>query len=172
MAGIHRKKKLINSRLQLRLIGVFLAVSCVASLFQVVLLNRSMMDLAQRLPGDGDLLLGHLPTVLLVNIGLTFAVLAPLTFLIGLAVTHRVAGPAYNMTRYCQALARGEEPGPCKVRDKDELQDLCAALNAAVARLREDDGAAAAPGVEPPSLVAEGEVEREEAGSAPSPSEG
>ena len=145
MAKFKRKKKLINSRLQLKLIGVFLAVSCVASLFQVVMLNRSMMNLATRLPSDGDLLLSFVPSILITNVLLTFAVLAPLTFLIGLLVTHRVAGPAYNMTRYCESIARGETPGPCRIRTDDELWELCNALNAAITRLRNDSPAPTSP---------------------------
>lgn len=156
MTKFTRKKKLINSRLQLKLIGVFLGVSCVASMFQVVLLNRAMLELSGQLPADGDRLLGHLPEILTTNVLLTFGVLAPLTFLIGLLVTNRVAGPAFNMTRHCRRIANGEDPGPCRIRKDDELHELCNALNAALTRLRAD-GTAPPPAVEgqqePESLV-------------------
>ncbi len=138
MQHFKRKKKLINSRLQLKLIGVFLGVSCVASLFQVVLLNRSMMSLAQHLPQEGDRLLGQLPGILLTNIVLTIGVLCPLTFLVGLLVTHRVAGPAYRMTQHCKAVARGQDVGPCRIRKDDELWELCDALNEALDHLRSE----------------------------------
>ncbi|MAG62963.1 MAG: hypothetical protein QGI93_05145 [Planctomycetota bacterium] len=164
---LKRKKKLINSRLQLKLIGVFLAVSCVASLFQVVLLNRSMMDLAQHLPSDGDRLLSRVPEILAMNVFLTIAVLGPLTFLIWLLVAHRVAGPAYNMTRFCEAIARGEQRRPCRIRDDDELQDLCKALNAAIERVREDSASQQSSESlgEAPSLVSEEVPEAEVQGS-------
>lgn len=169
MANFKRKKKLINSRLQLKMIGVFMAISCVACMFQVVMLNRSMMSLAERLPTDGDRLLGFLPSVLMTNVGMTICVLTPLTFLIGLLVTHRVAGPAYNMTRYCEAIARGEDRGPCKVRDDDELKDLCDALNAAIERVRSEASATSeAPQLdEAPSLIREEQAPEK----APAPAE-
>jgi hypothetical protein len=173
MAKFKRKKKLINSRLQLRLIGVFLAVSCVASLFQVILLNRSLLELAKELTTDGDRMLGFLPGILASNVLMTVGVLGPLTFLVGLLVTHRIAGPAFNMTRYCQALARGEDPGACRIRSDDELWELCDALNAAVTRLRQEPQVAQpATQAEPEvaGLVPEGKEEGERA-AAPSPSD-
>ena len=136
MAKFKRKKKLINSSLQLKMIAVFMGIAATTSLFQVVLLNSALTGIAKDLPEAGDLLLRELPRIMLTNVGLTVGVLVPLMFAIGLLLTHRIAGPAYRMQEYCKALARGEELGPCRIRKDDELWDLCDALNDAVDALR------------------------------------
>ena len=131
MATYKRKKKLINVSLQIKLISVFLCVSLIASLFQVMLLNRALVGLGELVPEASDTLLAHLPSVLTTNLVLTLAVLFPLTFLVGVLVTHRVAGPAYRLQQHCLRLAGGEEPGRCSLRKDDELQELCDAMNRA-----------------------------------------
>jgi hypothetical protein len=136
MANFKRKKKLINSSLQLKMIAVFMSIAATTSLFQVVLLNSALTGLAKDLPEAGDQLLRELPRIMLTNVGLTVAVLVPLMFAIGLLITHRIAGPAYRMQTYCQAVARGEMTGPCRIRKDDELWDLCDALNEAMDALR------------------------------------
>jgi signal peptidase II len=136
MANSKRKKKLINSPLQLKMIAVFMSIAATTSLFQVVLLNSALTRVAKDLPEAGDQLLRELPRIMLMNVGLTAAVLVPLMFAIGLLVTHRIAGPALRMQTYCEAVARGEATGPCRIRKDDELWDLCDALNAAIDTLR------------------------------------
>ncbi|MEZ6015368.1 MAG: hypothetical protein R3F49_09665 [Planctomycetota bacterium] len=136
MAQFKRKKKLINSSLQLKMIAVFMGIAATTSLFQVVLLNSALTGLARDMPEAGDRLLQELPTIMLTNVGLTVGVLIPLMFAIGLLLTHRIAGPAYRMTQHCQAIARGETTGHCKIRKDDELWDLCDALNGAIDALR------------------------------------
>lgn len=132
MSKFKRKKKLINSSLQLKLIAVFLGVAATTSLFQVVLLNSALTGLARDMPEMGDVLLRELPRIMLTNVGLTVGVLVPLMFAIGVLVTHRIAGPAYRMTEHCKSVARGEADGPCRIRKDDELWDLCDALNDAL----------------------------------------
>ncbi len=133
-----RRKKLIKFPLQMRLVATFLAIACAAALFQVFLLNRSIMSLVADLPKEGEIVLNQLPTLLLINLGLTFAVLFPIMVMVGIAVTHRIAGPVYRFEQHLDAIARGEHPGECRIRTNDELHDLCEKINRAVARLRED----------------------------------
>jgi methyl-accepting chemotaxis protein len=136
MTKYKRKKKLINSSLQLRMIAVFMGIAATTSLFQVVLLNSALTGVAKDLPEAGDQLMRELPRIMLTNVGLTVAVLVPLMFAIGLMITHRIAGPAYRMQTYCKSVARGEATGPCRIRKDDELWDLCDALNEAMDALR------------------------------------
>lgn len=133
-----RKKKLINTGLQLKMIAVFLFLSCISALFQVVLLNRSIMSLSSLMETDGDILLGELPSLLFSNMVMTLGVLLPMMLLVGILVTHRVAGPIYRFEQHLGAIARGENPGICRIREGDELQSLCDTINAAVDTLRED----------------------------------
>lgn len=71
MGQYKRKKKLINSALQLKLVGVFLAIACAASLFQVVLLNRSLRAFADHMPDGGGAILAGMPAMLVSNMLLT-----------------------------------------------------------------------------------------------------
>ena len=50
--------------------------------------------------------MASLPPVMTTNLLLTLGILCPLTFLVGLLVTHRIAGPAYRMEQYCLQVAR------------------------------------------------------------------
>ena len=164
MSKFPRKKKLVNFGLQLKLIGTFMAVSCFAALAQVILLSNSMMDVSQDMGPASEAFVKRLPPVLTSDIISTFAFLLPFMFLIGLHITHRVAGPLYRIDCYLDEVARtGELPGVCKVREGDELQALVSALNLAFARLEADrSGAEPTPAERPadlhasPSLVRDG----------------
>lgn len=141
MTTFKRKKKLINSSLQLKMIAVFTGIAATTSLFQVVLLNSALTGLARDMPEAGDQLIRELPRIMISNVGLTAGVLVPLMAAIGLLITHRIAGPAYRMQQHCRAIARGEDVGHCRIRKDDELVDLCEALNSAVDALRAAGGA-------------------------------
>lgn len=138
MHFLSRKKKLVKSRLQLRLTLAFLSLSILASLFQVFLLNRSLLTAAQGLPTDGDTLLRQLPPILGYNLALTAAVLVPVMLVVGILVTHRVAGPVYRMEQHLREWLAGEEDGPCQLRRGDEFQELCALLNQALEEADEE----------------------------------
>ena len=135
---VPRLRKLVKSRLQLRLVLAFAVVGLLACLFQVTLLGRSLLRLAQELPESGDSVLGLLPGLLAWNLVWTGLFLLPATFLVGVLVTHRVAGPVLRFERWLGEIARGEDPGPCRIRADDELQELCQRLNEAVQTLREE----------------------------------
>jgi signal peptidase II len=132
-----RKQKLIKTSLQLRLTLVFLTLAFIAALFQVILLNRSILSMSAQMPADGDILMTQLPRVLGQNLLITVVVLVPVMIGVGILVTHRVAGPVYRFEKYLSEIARGEDVGPCVLRDGDELQELCDRLNEAVVALKE-----------------------------------
>lgn len=138
MKFIFRKKKLINSGLQLKMIAAFLFLSCISALFQVTLLNRSIMSLSSLMESDGDILLSEMPSLLMSNMILTLGVLLPMMLLVGILITHRIAGPIYRFEQHLEAIARGENPGACKIREDDELQSLCDTINRAVDQLRSE----------------------------------
>lgn len=128
-----RSRKLIDRSLQLRLVGTFVAVGCVAILFQVILMNQSVLQLGRSLGNPGEQVIRQGPSMLLRTLLITMAVLIPVTLGIGILVTHRVAGPAYRMRSYLESVAENGVPDyPCKVREGDELQDLCEQVNQAI----------------------------------------
>ncbi|MEZ5977934.1 MAG: hypothetical protein R3F34_06940 [Planctomycetota bacterium] len=131
-----RTKRLVKSGLQLKLILTFVGLACVASLFEVILLNRAVTFVAAQMPRDGGILLSELPGVLRTSVMLSLAVLVPVTIGVGLVLTHRVAGPIYRFERYLEGVIDGSEPGRCKIREGDELKEFCELLNDAVAKLR------------------------------------
>ena len=123
-----RSKKLVNSGLQLRLIGAFGGLAAMACMFQVYLVHSTLMPVISASDGPPAELYG----VLISNVVLTFAVLFPLMLVVGILITHRVAGPIYRFEQHLGAIARGENPGVCRIRKGDELQSLCTAINAAM----------------------------------------
>ena len=51
-------------------------------------------------------------------------------------VTFRIAGPIYRFEQYLAGIAEGRQLGPCRIREGDELVELCARINEATAPLR------------------------------------
>lgn len=130
-----RKKKLVNKALQLKLVAVFTVIGTTCALFQVVLINFGLLDIARSIPAGGAELLEQARWMMLTNTLWTVGALIPLMTCIGILATHRIAGPAYRMTRHLEEIAEGGPVRPCKIRKNDELQGLCQALNAAFERV-------------------------------------
>ncbi len=133
-----RKKKLNKPKLQLHMVGIFLAISGFAAIGQALLLAQSLLDLGISIedPAVARAMQEALPGMLKSNLLQTGLFLVPFSFLVGLHVTHRVAGPAYRIEKHLEDLADGEDPKkPCFLRKNDELQELSSAMNGAFARL-------------------------------------
>jgi len=135
MARFHRKRQLVKSKLQLKLILSLMGVACLATLFQIILVNRALSELGAQLPREGDLLLQAIPSLIRSSVMLTLAFLVPFMMGVGLVLTHRIAGPIYRFEQYLKSVAAGEHKGACKIRQGDELQELCDAINDAVTAL-------------------------------------
>jgi hypothetical protein len=125
-----RTRKLVNSGLQLRLIGAFGGLAALACLFQVYLVHSTLMPAIRNSNGPPDS--AELYGVLISNVTITFVVLFPLMLVVGVLITHRVAGPIYRFEQHLGSIAKGENPGVCRIRQGDELQSLCDAINAAM----------------------------------------
>jgi hypothetical protein len=136
MAPFKRSKKLIQPRLQLRLTFTFLGVALLALLLQFLLFGATISALAAELPQDGPVLLDRIPQYTLLVFGISICVLLPMTLCVGVLVTFRIAGPLYRFEQHLKAIARGEDPGVCRIRREDELQDFCKTLNAALDKMR------------------------------------
>lgn len=130
-----RKRKLVDKALQLRMVAIFVTIGCASVLFQVILMNASLLDLAREAPDGGLEMLESARGKVATNIIWTLGVMIPLMASIGIAATHRVAGPAYRMRRHLEGIAEGGPVTRCRIRKGDEFQGLCDALNAAIERL-------------------------------------
>lgn len=132
-----RKKKLINPRLQLRLVAIFLCAAGLAVQVEAVLIALTLSRLSRELPNDGAVLLELLPEFVRTNLVLTFLLLTPLMIGVGIVATFKIAGPLYRFEQFLRAVRDGQQTEPCRLRKGDELQHICTLLNEVTAPLRE-----------------------------------
>ncbi len=131
-----RKKKLIKPGLQLRMAAIFTVTALAAIVIQAFTLHRSMMKVAEFMPNDGDLLRKIWPEVFRSSVTLTAVLIVLTVYLVGVTITHSLAGPIYRFEEYLRSLLAGRSTEPCKLRKSDQLQELCTLLNDATAPLR------------------------------------
>jgi hypothetical protein len=136
MSAYPRRRKLPMPRLQLRMIGAFTGLTALALVLEFVLMAGRLSKLAARLPSGGEYLVDALPSLMLGVGGLSLLVLLPLTVALGVTITFRWAGPLYRIHVYLSEVAEGRANGPCRIRDEDELQELCVLVNSALAAER------------------------------------
>ena len=153
MSKTQRKKKLNKPYLQLKMIGIFLAISGFAAFGQALLLSQSLMNLSVGIEDAKVARVVHdaMPGILTTNLMWTSLFLLPFIFLVGLQVTHRIAGPAYRIETYLRQVAEdGDISQPCTVRQHDELKNLAGAINRTLAKLA-DQRQSKAPSLVTPS---------------------
>ncbi len=124
-----RSSTLVNRKLQLRLVIASLAITSIALMLQFLLLSFFVTRSASQLDGGGGALADQLPAMLITVLVLTMAITLPTAGLIGIRMTFRIAGPIARMEAYMQAKGNGEQVGRLSIRDGDELQTLCDAIN-------------------------------------------
>ncbi len=151
-----RRRTLIQPRLQLWLTGAFVGLSALALLLQFALFTNAVHGIALELPSDGEIMMEAFSGDMLVVLAVSGLVFLPLTFLIGVLLTFRIAGPLCRIERFLLAVAEGESVPDVQLRRKDRLASLADAVNLATARLRGGDAA-------PSSSAAPATVERREA---------
>ncbi len=135
-ATYKRRKKLIKPRLQLRMSGLFVGLVTLMLMLQFALITAALHHAANTLPSDSALLLGQTNALTLRIIGISAAVFLPLTLLVGVLSTFRIAGPLYRFEKFLTAVQNGENPGDFTLRGRDELKDLAALINTSTAPLR------------------------------------
>lgn len=107
--------------------------------------NTSLLMMNELLQMDDALkqeLLAADQHLLWIYIGITILMMVALG-LLGVLVTHRVAGPAYIMGRYLRVIAEGAYPSLRPLRKRDELRGFFESLNLAVEALKKRDAAEA-----------------------------
>lgn len=133
---MRRRRRLVDKPLQYHMIGSFAAVGALAALAQVALIVLSTQAFADSLDGGEHALVYLNWTDLFTTVLVTLAILVPVTLAYGIFVTHRIAGPAYRMRNYLMDVAANGVTGRvCKVRDGDEMQDMCGRINLAIEAL-------------------------------------
>lgn len=127
-----RRNRLPRPRLQLRLVGAFAGLCALAIVAQTLAMGAQMTELAESLPADGPRLADSLPSALWSSLAWSCALVLPAVLIIGVQLTFRIAGPLYRFEHHLRAVTRGEQPGPCKIRKGDDLQELCELINDAL----------------------------------------
>ncbi|MDA1264989.1 MAG: hypothetical protein O2816_07920 [Planctomycetota bacterium] len=162
-----RRKKLIKPRLQLKLTLTFVGLSALSLLLQLVLFQAALSNAALDLPNDSELLMSNTNDVVLRVVAISFGVFLPLTFMVGILSTFRIAGPVYRFEQFLEAVRRGERPRDFRLRKGDELTGLAQLINDATQPLRTEEKADE-PGAgdqdldAAPSLTRESDVEAPE----------
>ncbi|HUR27960.1 MAG TPA: hypothetical protein VM509_07230 [Planctomycetota bacterium] len=131
-----RSIKLILPALQLKLALAFVGLSALTFVLQYLLLVSTFTRAANALPNDGLLLLEESQALIGRTIAVSAALILPLTLLVGILVTHRFAGPIHRFKIFLRQVIDGEHPGDCRLREGDELQDVCGLINQATASAR------------------------------------
>ncbi len=141
-----RRVYLVDRRFQLkqvlRLAGAGLVASAASGLW-VWLAHRQSLELAVTDPALRAILVADDHWLLLAIGGIAVATAAALG-LLGLVLTHHVAGPVFVMSHYLSALAQGRFPKMRPLRRGDELKDFFQLFQRAVTVLREREARHAA----------------------------
>ena len=167
-----RKKKLIKPKFQLKVAAACLGLAMMAVLTMMILLNEAILDFADKGWVDSAALQNEWTGVLLTKLGIALLIFAPMTLALGIILMHRVAGPIYRFEQFLGAVVRGEHPDVCRIRQGDELVEMCDLLNRFTQPLR--DGTvdlapfqAAMAGEAPEELAVTPESETDEADLEP-----
>ncbi|MFN0059625.1 MAG: hypothetical protein ACKVX7_14305 [Planctomycetota bacterium] len=140
-----RRNKLAKPALQLRVIAVFLLLAVSVQVVQCAVLWHAVSALEDQLPGYATEIAALLHQKLAWILAASLIVTIPLTLIVGALTTFPIAGPVYRMERHLAAVAAGETAAPCTIRDGDELQELCEAINRVIAKLPTPASGNAAP---------------------------
>jgi methyl-accepting chemotaxis protein len=127
-----RLQKLPQPRIQLYLIGSFLAMSLLMLFLEHMLFVNRMSQLASELPNDGPVFLDRFPSALGSGLLLMLAGCIPLTFALGVLVTNGLVGPLQRIQDHLRAAARDGGVGPLRVRQRDRFGELADAINSAL----------------------------------------
>ena len=136
--ALHKRRlKLVDPKLQIQLTMVFVGLSALGVVMQFILFQSTLSKLSYQLPNDGLLLMESVNSALPGILGVTLLAILPLTYLVGVLTTFRIAGPVYRMNMYLRDVAEHGYHGPCRLRKGDKLQELAAQLSKTVEHLSE-----------------------------------
>lgn len=137
MAKYKRRKKLIKPGLQLQLTLTFVGLTVLGLVMQSLLFMKEISFLSFTLPNDGSLLVSAMSDTLIQIFLVSALVFLPLTLLVGILMTFRLAGPAYRMEMHLRDIRDGKYSGPCRIRKGDKFVGLCDVMNEAIESLVE-----------------------------------
>lgn len=138
LTKFRRKQYFIATRFQVKYIGlILLLIFLTATLCSYVVYYTSMISMGEKLANvypQGRLM----AIVNTVNTRILFSLIliTPLVAMIGLFLSHRIAGPIYRMERFLNDVAGGDLTQRLTLRKKDELINLANGINNVVDSLK------------------------------------
>lgn len=127
----HRTQYFVAKQFQLKYIGIILALMFLTAIIcSYVVYYTSMMLLGEKLANVYPQ--GRLMEIInTVNIRMLLAVLlmAPIVAIIGVYLSHKIAGPIGRMEKFLDTMASGDFKARIALRKGDELTKLAAAMN-------------------------------------------
>jgi len=138
-AKIKRKQYLVAKKFQLKYVGlILLLMFLTAALCSYVVYYTSMLLMGEKLANvypQGRLV--YIVKIVNFRILLSLILVTPLVALIGIFLSHRIAGPIYRMEKFMTGIAAGNLTSRITLRSKDELITLADGINYVVDSLRE-----------------------------------
>lgn len=134
-----RSHYLVATKFQLKYVGIILGLMFLTAILCSYVVYYTMMVLL------GEKLANVYPQgrlIAIVNtvnwrIFLSIFLITPLVAMIGIVLSHRIAGPIYRMEKYLGDLAKGNLANRITLRKKDELATLATMINYVVESWRE-----------------------------------
>jgi len=126
---------LINERMQLTLTFRFLALSLIFTIFIGLLMFFVIWPVVRvYIPSA---LVSVLIQQLISKLYSTSFILLIVIAGFSIILTHRIAGPVYNLEKTLEQLNQGEDVKLIKLRDGDELQELAKKINKVILYMRQ-----------------------------------
>jgi len=138
--GQRRKRYLIAARFQLKYIAYILLFLYIgAAIAGYTVYYTTWVTLGEKLanvyPRGRLIYIFHAGNMTLL---LRIFLITPLFVLIGVVLSHRIAGPVYRIGTYIDSLMRGDYSEGLTLRKKDELKELAKKMTQLCYKLRED----------------------------------
>lgn len=135
MAKHKRRIKLVDPKLQIQLTMIFVGLSALGIVMQFILFQSTMSELSSQLPHDGSRLMEAVNGVLPGVLGITLLAIMPLTYIVGVLTTFRIAGPVHRMKMYLRDVEEHGFQKPLRLRRGDKLVELAEQLSHTVEKL-------------------------------------
>jgi hypothetical protein len=132
MQKVRRSMKVVDGRLQFRMIAIFLTLVLAGLVVTAVVIGVYYL-LAARASGGAarpEALLSLLPPLLLNDL-----VIMALVILVGIFTTHRLAGPVYRLESDISRVLEGERGVRVQLRRGDAFPELAEKVNGLIERI-------------------------------------
>lgn len=130
-AGYRRKQYFIATRFQLKYVGLILALMFLTAAFcSYIVYYTSMLSMGEKLASvypQGRLI--SIVKAVNFRILVSLILITPLVAMIGIFLSHRIAGPIFRMEKFLNGVAAGVLTERLILRKKDELMNLANGIN-------------------------------------------